>query len=152
MHTEYDQNTVTPLVHEGSIILSGINKGVDRYRIEKTDDEWETDKVWANSEVSLYMSSPVADADKLFGFSHRQKGQLFAIDLTTGKTLWTSEGRLGDNASLVRNRQGAVGPDDRGRADRVSGQRQEIRAAGPLQSRRYAHLGPSRGRLSTACW
>ncbi|HTU26935.1 MAG TPA: hypothetical protein VMF30_16125, partial [Pirellulales bacterium] len=35
-------------------------------------------------------------------FSHRQKGQLFAIDITTGRTLWISDGRLGDNAALVR--------------------------------------------------
>jgi outer membrane protein assembly factor BamB len=101
--TEYDQNVVTPLEHEGSIIFSGINKGVDRYRIEKQDDEWVTDKTWENKEVSLYMSSPVADGETLFGFSHRHKGQLFAMDLTTGKTLWTSDGRLGDNAAVVRS-------------------------------------------------
>ena len=100
--TEYDQNSVTPLPYEGSIIFSGINRGIERYRIERTDDEWETDKVWGEKEVSLYMSSPVADQQRLFGFSHRQKGQLFALDLTTGQTLWTSEGRLGENASLVR--------------------------------------------------
>jgi outer membrane protein assembly factor BamB len=100
--TEYDQNAVTPIEHEGSMIFSGINKGVDRYRIERADDEWETDKVWGEKEVSFYMSSPVADGQKLFGFSHRQKGQLFALDLTTGKTLWTSEGRLAENASLVQ--------------------------------------------------
>jgi outer membrane protein assembly factor BamB len=100
--TEYDQNAVTPIEHEGSLIFSGINKGVDRYRIDRTDDEWETDKVWGEKELSLYLSSPVADDQRLFGFTHRQKGQLFAIDLTTGKTLWTSEGRLGENASLVQ--------------------------------------------------
>ena len=100
--TEYDQNCVTPLVHEGSVVLSGINKGVSRYRIEKQDDEWGSDEIWQNKEVSSYTSSPVAVGERLFGFSHRQKGQLFAIDLTTGSTLWTSEGRLGDNASLVR--------------------------------------------------
>lgn len=100
--TEYDQNSVTPLCYENSVIFSGINKGVDRYRIELKDGEWETDKVWGEREVSLYMSSPVADDQRLFGFSHRQKGQLFATDLTTGQTLWTSEGRLGENASLVQ--------------------------------------------------
>jgi len=100
--TEYDQNWVTPIVYEGSLIFSGINKGVDRFQVEIQDDEWETDKIWENKEVSLYMSSPIVDAERLFGFSHRQKGQLFALDLTTGKTLWTSEGKLGDNASLVQ--------------------------------------------------
>jgi outer membrane protein assembly factor BamB len=100
--TEYDQNCATPLMHESSVVVSGINKGISRYRIEKHDDEWGTDEIWQNKEVSLYMSSPVAVGERLFGFSHRQKGQLFAIDLTTGSTLWTSEGRLGDNAALVR--------------------------------------------------
>jgi len=101
--TEYDQNAVTPIVHEGSLIFSGVNKGVDRYRVEEADDEWQTDNIWHNKEVSLYMSSPVADGERLFGFSHRQKGQLFALDLTTGKTLWTSEGRLGDNAAVLQS-------------------------------------------------
>ncbi len=99
--TEYDQNAVTLVEHEGSLIVSGYNKGVDRYRIERKDGEWETDATWENKEVSLYTSSPLADGDTLFGFSHRHKGELFAINLTTGKTLWTSDGRMGENASLV---------------------------------------------------
>lgn len=99
--TEYDQNSVTPVAYEGSLIFSGLNKGVERYSVDKQDDEWETDNTWENKEVSLYMSSPVIHGHTLFGFSHRQKGQLFALDLTTGKTLWTSDGRLGENAALV---------------------------------------------------
>jgi outer membrane protein assembly factor BamB len=100
--TEFDQNSVTPLQYENSMIFSGINRGIDRYRIELNDDEWETDKMWGEKEVSLYLSSPVADRQRLYGFSHRQKGQFFALDITTGQTLWTSDGRMGDNASLVQ--------------------------------------------------
>jgi outer membrane protein assembly factor BamB len=100
--TDFDQNSVTPVVYEQSVICSGYNRGIDRYRIEKDGDEWVTDKIWGIKEVSLYMSSPVTSGERLFGFSHRQKGQLFAIDITTGRTLWTSDGRLGDNAALVR--------------------------------------------------
>ncbi|HEX4147226.1 MAG TPA: PQQ-binding-like beta-propeller repeat protein [Pirellulales bacterium] len=100
--TEFDQNSVTPVVYEQSVICSGYNRGIDRYRIEKQGDEWLTDKIWENKEVSLYMSSPVTSGQRLFGFSHRQKGQLFALDITTGRTLWTSEGRMADNVALVR--------------------------------------------------
>ena len=100
--TDFDQNAITPIVYEQSIICSGYNRGIDRYRIEKEGDEWMTDKIWENKEVSLYMSSPVVSGERLFGFSHRQKGQLFAIDITTGRTLWTSDGRMADNAALVR--------------------------------------------------
>jgi outer membrane protein assembly factor BamB len=62
---------------------------------------WSTETVWENPDVSLYMSSPVLAAGRLYGFSHRKKGQLFCLDAATGNTLWLSEGRQGDNASLV---------------------------------------------------
>jgi outer membrane protein assembly factor BamB len=93
---------VTPVVYQQSVICSGYNRGIDRYRIEKQGDTWVTDKIWENKEVSLYMCTPVTSGERLFGFSHRQKGQLFALDITTGRTLWTSEGRMADNASLIR--------------------------------------------------
>jgi outer membrane protein assembly factor BamB len=47
--------------------------------------------------------TPVIGGDLLVysGLSHKKKGQLYALDLATGKTLWLSEGRVGDNAALV---------------------------------------------------
>ena len=98
---EGDRNSVTPLAHEGSIIFSCSDNGLDRYHVERVDEQWEADSSWDNKEVSLGLSSPVIEGDRLFGFSHRHKGQLFAVDLTTGKTLWTSAGRLGESAALV---------------------------------------------------
>ncbi|MGH9203567.1 MAG: hypothetical protein ACRD2A_20270, partial [Vicinamibacterales bacterium] len=41
----------------------------------------------------------------LYGLSHRNRGQFFAVDVSSGKTLWTTAGREGENASLV-----AAGP------------------------------------------
>lgn len=101
-HTDYDQNSVTPVVFGESVIFSGLALGVTRYRVEKQNGKWRTEKIWENKEVSMYMSSPVLSGERLYGFSHRQKGQLFALDVTTGKTLWTSDGRLGENMALIR--------------------------------------------------
>jgi outer membrane protein assembly factor BamB len=49
----------------------------------------------------MYMSSPVIAGDVLYGFTHRNRGQLFALDSKSGQTLWTSPPRQGDNAALA---------------------------------------------------
>lgn len=49
----------------------------------------------------MYMSSPVIAGTTIYGLSHRNRGQFFALDLASGKTLWTTKGRDGDNASLI---------------------------------------------------
>ena len=47
------------------------------------------------------MSSPVISGTALYGLSHRNRGQFFALDPATGRTLWTTTGREGENASLI---------------------------------------------------
>jgi outer membrane protein assembly factor BamB len=47
------------------------------------------------------MNSPVVSGDYLFGLSHKRKGQFFCLDARTGHTLWSSNGREGDNAAIV---------------------------------------------------
>jgi outer membrane protein assembly factor BamB len=47
------------------------------------------------------MNTPVVEGGVLFGFSARQKGQFFALDAATGKTLWQGEGRAGENAAIL---------------------------------------------------
>lgn len=99
--TAYDQNVVTPIAARELIIISGINKGLTALRPVKRGNVWNADQVWQNTEVALYMNSPVLDGNTLYGFSHRNKGQYFSIDVTTGKTLWIGDGRQGENASLL---------------------------------------------------
>jgi outer membrane protein assembly factor BamB len=99
--TEYVQNIVTPVVYKQTLILSGIDKGTMAIRAVKRAKKWETERIWDNQEVSMYMSSPVVRGDYVFGFSHKRKGQFFCIDARTGKTLWTDNGRDGDNAAIV---------------------------------------------------
>jgi outer membrane protein assembly factor BamB len=49
----------------------------------------------------MYMSSPVVIGGTLYGLSHRNRGQFFAIDVASGRTLWTTPGREGENASII---------------------------------------------------
>ena len=49
----------------------------------------------------MYMSSPVVADGVLYGLTQRNRGQFFAVDVATGKTLWTSPGRQGENAALA---------------------------------------------------
>lgn len=99
--TEYVQNIVTPVAYKQTLILSGLDKGTMAIKLIKRGTKWETEKVWLNPEVSMYMNSPVVSGDYLFGLSHKRKGQFFCLDARTGKTQWISNGREADNAAIV---------------------------------------------------
>jgi outer membrane protein assembly factor BamB len=99
--TDYTQNAVTPVVRASTVYYSGLDKGFHAVEIVRRGDGFAAEPRWSNTEVSAYMSTPVLDGDVLYGLSHRKKGQLFALDARSGRTLWTGDGRQGDNASLV---------------------------------------------------
>jgi outer membrane protein assembly factor BamB len=103
--TEYDQNSVTPVVHGDTVVYSGLDTGTHAVRVVKKGAAWVTEPLWDTNDVSMYLSSPVLDGDRIYGFSHKKKGQFFALDARTGQVLWLSEGRQGDNAAVV-----AAGP------------------------------------------
>lgn len=99
--TPYDQNSVTPVVSGDLVIYSGLDNGVTAVRLARKGTEWAASPAWKNEQVSMYMSSPVIAGGTLYGLSHRNRGQFFALDPATGKTLWTTQGREGDNASII---------------------------------------------------
>jgi outer membrane protein assembly factor BamB len=100
--TEYVQNIVTPVVYKQTLIFSGLDKGTMAIKVSRRGDKWATEQLWHNSQVSMYMSTPVLSGDYLFGLSHKRKGQFFCLDARTGETRWTSEGREGDNAAMLK--------------------------------------------------
>jgi hypothetical protein len=99
--TAYDQNAVTPLVTGPLVVYSGMGTSLRAVRPVRKDGAWKVEPVWDAPDFPLYMSSPVLAGDRLVGFSHKKKGQLFALDPLTGRVAWASEGRLGENAALV---------------------------------------------------
>jgi len=98
---EWNENIVTPVVYQDLIIFSGVRKGTFGVRVKQENDLWSTETVWHNTDLPMYMSSPVIIGAQLFGFSNKKKGQLFCLNPTTGAMTWQSEGRGGSNAALV---------------------------------------------------
>ena len=99
--TEYVQNAVTPAVRGDLVIYAGLEHSVKAVRIVRSGAKFAAQPVWENAEVASYMSSPVVAGDRVYGLSHKKKGQFYCLDALTGKTIWLSEGRQGDNAALL---------------------------------------------------
>ena len=48
------------------------------------------------------MTNPVAIGNVVYGLSHLNSGQYFALDLDNGEVLWLSDPRQAENAGIVR--------------------------------------------------
>lgn len=99
--TDYEQNIITPIVSGDLLIYGGLAKPTTAVRLGQQSGKWTIAQVWLNADLPMYMSSPVEAGGFLFGLSNRNRGQFFCIDAKTGKTMWTTKGREGDNAALV---------------------------------------------------
>ena len=99
--TAWVQNIVTPTVAGDLVVFSGLDKATTAYRFTRSGGKLAAEEVWSNREFPMYTSSPVAVGGRLFGLTHKKKGQFFCLDATTGKTLWTSPGRQCDNAAIL---------------------------------------------------
>jgi outer membrane protein assembly factor BamB len=99
--TEYVMNIVTPIAYKDLLIFSGYGKSVFAVKVERREGRWAANQVWENKEVAMYMNSPVLNGHRLFGMSHRNKGQFFCLDADTGKTLWTGDPRQAYNSAML---------------------------------------------------
>jgi outer membrane protein assembly factor BamB len=99
--TDWAQNAVTPIVDGDTVVYSGLDRPVRALRVARSGASWTTSPRWENADVACYMSTPVLEGGRLFGLSHRKRGQLFALDTATGEAVWLSDGRQGENAALV---------------------------------------------------
>ena len=101
--TPFEQNSVTPVVVNDLVIYSGLENPTIALRVTASQGKgWSVAPAWRNDDLSMYMSSPAATGNALFGLSNKNRGQFFAIDPASGKTLWTTKGREAENASIIR--------------------------------------------------
>ena len=62
----------------------------------KTNGQWNTDNVWENTDVAMYMTNGVIVHDTFVALSHKNSGQFFALDARTGKTRLEERAPSGD--------------------------------------------------------
>jgi len=98
---EWNENIVTPIVMGDTVIVSGTRQGTRALRVARRGSALEASELWHSPETAMYMSTPVLHDRVLYGMSSRRKGQFFALDPATGKTLWATEGREAGNAHFV---------------------------------------------------
>jgi outer membrane protein assembly factor BamB len=94
-------NSVTPILHGQTLIVSNGGPAV-AVTVAKRNNQWVVEDAWENADVPFRLSNAIVIGDTLYGLSSRNMGQYFAVDVKTGKTLWTSEPRQGGNAALVK--------------------------------------------------
>jgi outer membrane protein assembly factor BamB len=100
--TDYEQNIITPVTSGAdTLIYAGLSKPTVAIRVSQGGGKWTTTELWRNADIPMYMSSPVEIGGTLVGLTQRNRGQFFAVDTATGRMLWTSAGRQGDNAAIV---------------------------------------------------
>jgi len=100
--TQSNTTAQTPILYGDTLIQAGRGNGITAFRVRPGDKGWTTEDVWQTKEVSLHMTNPVEIDGVLYGLSHLNSGQYFALDLATGKVLWLSEPRQAENAAIVR--------------------------------------------------
>ena len=101
--TDFDQNAFTPIVFQDLVINGGLDQPLTAIRPKLDRGRWIVETVWSNLQSPMFMSSPVLIGKTIYGLTMRSKGQFVAIDAASGKTLWNTQGREGENASMMRS-------------------------------------------------
>lgn len=102
--TDFDQNAFTPVIFQDLLINAGLDAPLTALRMKVVDGTWIGETVWTNPQTPMFMSSPVIIDGTIYGLATRRLGQFVAIDAASGKTLWATEGREGENASMLGSR------------------------------------------------
>jgi outer membrane protein assembly factor BamB len=99
--TEFEQNAFTPVVFQDVVINGGIDFPLTAIRPKLDGGKWTVETAWANPQAPMFMSSPVLIGGTIYGLTTRGRGQFVAVDAASGKTLWNTQGREGENASMM---------------------------------------------------
>ena len=62
---EWHENIMTPVWTGAHVVVSGPRQGTHAFALRREDDRWQAAPAWSNTDVTMYMSSPVLAAGTL---------------------------------------------------------------------------------------
>src|SRR3954463_8596800 len=139
---DFGQNAFTPIVFQDLVINGGTDQPLTAIRPKLDRGKWVAETVWTNSQTPMFMSSPVLIGGTIYGLTTRGRGQFVAIDAASGKTLWHTQGREGEHASMLGSRSWLLASTTDGNlvVARANPQRyEEVRRYQIAQSALWAH-------------
>jgi len=105
---EWHENIMTPIWTGSKFIVSGPRQGTHAFTVKLASGKWEVLESWKNTDVAMYMSSPVYADGLIYAHNSKRKGQFVAVDAESGAVKWVTEGRDGEHASLLLTPQHVI--------------------------------------------
>lgn len=104
-------NILTPVVHDNLLFTSTYGGKTIAFRVTPSVDSFIVTPAWSHKSQG-YMSTPVVRNG--IAYHHLRSERVMAIELTTGRELWTSDERFGKYWSLVAQGENILALDERG--------------------------------------
>ena len=104
-------NILTPVVYKDMIFTSTYGGKTIGFKVAQTDGKFTVTEAWKNK-VQGYMSTPVIING--VAYEHLKSQRMMAIEIETGRELWTSDQSFGKYMSLVVQGDRILALDQRG--------------------------------------
>jgi outer membrane protein assembly factor BamB len=93
-------NAATPIVDGRTVIYCGAGRGTKAVQLAQQGEGFAAKELWSNPDHAVQFNTPVLHDGRLYGLS--QRGDLFCLDATSGRTAWThATGERGGFGSVI---------------------------------------------------
>ena len=104
-------NILTPVAHDDMLFTSTYGGKTIGFKVSRSNDRYSVSQVWQHK-AQGYMTTPVVVGG--VAYTHLKSQRAMAIEVATGKELWTSSESFGKYWSLVANGDRILALDQRG--------------------------------------
>ncbi len=140
-------NILTPVVHSNMVFTSTYGGKSIGHEVTRKQDRYEVTPMWTHK-AQGYMSTPVI-IDGV-AYHHLRSERMTAIELATGRELWTSSESFGKYMNFVFQGDRILGLDQRGKLHLIQANKEKLELISSrkvAEEETWAHLGMAEGQL-----